>query len=620
MLESDRNCNFKMTLVKWRATVSCMLLFTSLALITTSSQQQLQFSGMSACMLIYYSCTTTSTPTVIVAANSSSTLITTLTLGATDTSSSVELVHNVPPAVYTTNASTLVSAGYFLYLGGTRLEIFNNSADILQPLHSIILSDCENPRRLSLGKGVFGSSLVHIVEAIGLVECKTRVYALFPDFRLQKRLDVSTDTKASIAVLPRSDNTTLALVTRSGAPIVFFSNLDGSFNPSPAFPSSITCLPSAPPLQPYGIDEVILHCPNGPRYFCTPDSCESQPITNLNAGVQKLQVAFNKDIAVAANSDSITVYRNRFTTMCSINATDRQRFYLSVTSEATILVLVNPTNISLYNLTNGCSPPITVLTTDSALRHNIINGYLILTTLTAQDPNMYNVTIVNLITGERMYSVLLTRTPLVYQLRLIHSPPSPSLTTITNSTTSVPPVSSSQVLQTSPVISTSSATSIIKPEHTSQLTLNSLTTLIPISPITSNAVGTSSPSTTAIPTPNTSFPSIALSIGLAAGAGILIILIILIPLFVILACCTRTQMYKRASRYSSRSSNCSQQMNTVSNSEVSSANSAEATETTPSTCIPQDSASVTSSCHNGVQETEFVVSSSLSSKNVPQNV
>ena len=118
MLESDRNCNFKMTLVKWRATVSCMLLFTSLALITTSSQQQLQFSGMSACMLIYYSCTTTSTPTVIVAANSSSTLITTLTLGATDTSSSVELVHNVPPAVYTTNASTLVSAGYFLYLDG----------------------------------------------------------------------------------------------------------------------------------------------------------------------------------------------------------------------------------------------------------------------------------------------------------------------------------------------------------------------------------------------------------------------------------------------------------------------------------------------------------------------
>ena len=79
-------------------------------------------------------------------------------------------------------------------------------------------------------------------------------------------------------------------------------------------------------------------------------------------------------------------------------------------------------------------------------------------------------------------------------------------------------------------------------------------------------------------------------------------------------------MYKRASRYSSRSSNCSQQMNTVSNSEVSSANSAEATETTPSTYIPQDSASVTSSCHNGVQETEFVVSSSLSSKNVPQNV
>ena len=222
---------------------------------------------------------------MIVAANSSSTLITTFTLGATDTASSpVELVHNVPPAAYnTTSASTLVSAGYFLYLGGTRLEIFNNSAESLQPLHSIILSDCESPRRLSLGRGVFGSSLVHIVEAIGLVECKTRVYALFPDrhsdFRLQKRLDVSTDTKASIAVLPRSDNTTIALVTRSGAPIVFSSNLDtGSFDPSPQFPSSITCLPSAPPLQPYGKDEVILHCPNGPRYFCTPDSCESQPI------------------------------------------------------------------------------------------------------------------------------------------------------------------------------------------------------------------------------------------------------------------------------------------------------------------------------------------------------
>ena len=130
MLESDRNCNFKMTLVKWRATVSCMLLFTSLALITTSSQQQLQFSGMSACMLIYYSCITTSTPTVIVAANSSSTLIMTFTLRATDTSSSVpELVHNVPPAAYTTNASTLVSAGYFLYLGGRYLTIAPTSCN-----------------------------------------------------------------------------------------------------------------------------------------------------------------------------------------------------------------------------------------------------------------------------------------------------------------------------------------------------------------------------------------------------------------------------------------------------------------------------------------------------------
>ena len=211
--------------------------------------------------------------TAIVAANSNSTLITTFTLGATDTASSpVELVHNVPPAAYnTTSASTLVSAGYFLYLGGTRLEIFNNSADILQPLHSFLLSDCEGPRRLAHGPGISGSSLVHIVEAIALVECKTSVYALFPDrhsdFRLQKRLDVSTDTKASIAVLPRSDNTTIALVTRSGESIVFFSNLDGSFNPSPAFPSSITCLPSAPPLQPYGKDEVILHCPNDPGTF-----------------------------------------------------------------------------------------------------------------------------------------------------------------------------------------------------------------------------------------------------------------------------------------------------------------------------------------------------------------
>ena len=42
-----------------------------------------------------------------------------------------------------------------------------------------------------------------------------------------------------------------------------------------------------------------------------------------------------------------------------------------------------------------------VLTTDSALRHNIIGRYLILTTA-----NMYNVTIVDLITGERMYSTL----------------------------------------------------------------------------------------------------------------------------------------------------------------------------------------------------------------------
>ena len=160
---------------------------------------------------------------MIVAANSSSTLITTFTLGATDTASSpVELVHNVPPAAYnTTSASTLVSAGYFLYLGGTRLEIFNNSAESLQPLHSIILSDCESPRRLSLGRGVFGSSLVHIVEAIGLVECKTRVYALFPDrhsdFRLQNRfgwrLDVSTDTKASMLYCLQTVPAMLALVS-----------------------------------------------------------------------------------------------------------------------------------------------------------------------------------------------------------------------------------------------------------------------------------------------------------------------------------------------------------------------------------------------------------------------
>ena len=278
------NCDFKMIPVEWRTTVSCMLLFTASLATTSSARPVLQFSGRStsACMLIDYYSTPISLYTVIVAANSSSTLITTFTLGATDTASSpVELVHNVPPAAYTTNASTLVSAGYFLYLGGTRLEIFNNSADILQPLHSFLLSDCEGPRRLAHGPGIFGTSTVHIVEAIALVECKTSVYALFPDhlsdFRLQKRLDVSTDTKASIAVLPRIDNTTIALVTRSGAPIVFSSNLDtGSFNPLPAFhPSSITCLSSAPPLQPYGKDEVILHCPNGPRYFCTPDSCES---------------------------------------------------------------------------------------------------------------------------------------------------------------------------------------------------------------------------------------------------------------------------------------------------------------------------------------------------------
>ena len=534
---------------------------------------------------------------MIVAANSSSTLITTFTLGATDTASSpVELVHNVPPAAYnTTSASTLVSAGYFLYLGGTRLEIFNNSAESLQPLHSIILSDCESPRRLSLGRGVFGSSLVHIVEAIGLVECKTRVYALFPDrhsdFRLQKRLDVSTDTKASIAVLPRSDNTTIALVTRSGAPIVFSSNLDtGSFDPSPQFPSSITCLPSAPPLQPYGKDEVILHCPNGPRYFCTPDSCESQPIPNLN-GVQKLQVAFNKDIAVAAkNSDSITVYRNRFTTMCSINATDRQLFYLTVTSEATILVLVNPTNISLYNLTNGCTPPITVLTTDSALRHNIIGGYLILTTA-----NMYNVTIVDLITGERMYSVLLTRTPLVYQLRLIHSPPSlspsPSPTTITNSTTSVPSVSSPPVLQTltSPVIATSSATPNIQPEHTSQSTPPP-TSIIPISSTTSNAHSTSSlPSTnTAIPTPTPTFESLPLSItaGVTAAAVILPVLLF-ISILAILVHCARNRRDKNT--FSS-----SQQTESVSSNGNAGVELASLTKPTPETNCTDNSTSTPS--------------------------
>ena len=123
--------------------------------------------------------------------------------GAAVSSSIVEVFDQVPPA-FSTDASTFVSDGYWFFLSGPLLLIFNDTGASLQLLQSLTLSsNC----RLVPGRGVLDSNLVTPFKAAVLAECDRKVYAVFPDtnsdFLLEKLVDVFTSaaTKVSLTTL-----------------------------------------------------------------------------------------------------------------------------------------------------------------------------------------------------------------------------------------------------------------------------------------------------------------------------------------------------------------------------------------------------------------------------------
>ena len=327
----------------------------------------------------------------------------------------------------TVHVSTPVSADLLVWITNSFLLIFNNT-DGLDLLHRFALS-CD-PTGLEIVPGVYSSSRGRF-PAIALVECSSRVYGVFSTadggFRLEKRA-LYLPPSAEKTIIKRQDGSVYVFIDGGD---VLSGGLGASDYPGLLFrlvDVSSSCSDLAR-LWSYGSNRFVLRCANNQDFLCNlQGSCTQVQIQAT--GEHKLYTALNRgqDIAVAANSSSITVYRDSFAQSCSLNVSTLKS-YLTMTPDDVILVLVTPNHILTYNITSGCEPnPTGSLNITHDCRSigcatpKVFGRYLV---VISSSHTMYNVTIIDTHSSGTLYTTQYTQLPLVYQLniRMSMTPP-----------------------------------------------------------------------------------------------------------------------------------------------------------------------------------------------------
>ena len=333
-------------------------------------------------------------------------------------------------------------AGLLVRLTDRFLLVFNDTNG-QELLHSFKLSSPDincDPRGLDTAPGVYSSKGVRF-PAIVLVECSSRVYGLFGmangGFQLERRA----------LYLPPSVSVEKTIVQRQVGSVAVFIDDGYVFNGELGATDyqahmlfrladiSSSCSDFARLHdQSYDSDRFVLRCADNQSFLCSlQGSCTQVHIQST--GEHELDIAFSRDIAVAASSESAAVYRNSFMQSCSLNVSTLKS-YLTISPDDVLLVIVSPGQISTHNITSGCEPnPISSLniTCHSAGcgAPEIFGRYLV---LTSSSDTVYNATIIDTHSGEILYTTY-TQLPLAYQLNVRMSitpptvPPLPSPST-----------------------------------------------------------------------------------------------------------------------------------------------------------------------------------------------
>ena len=342
--------------------------------------------------------------------------------------------------------TTASSTDLFLRLTNRVLLVYNNTVG-LDLLHTFTLSSvsCDPVGLEKAPPGVYSSKGVRF-PAIALVKCSSRVYGLFGmadgGFRLERRALYLPPSVEKTIVQSQQDGS-VAVFIDSG--YVFSGGLGATdYQPHMLFPLadiSSSCSDfSRLHDQSYDSDRFVLRCANNQSFLCSlQGSCTQVHIQST--GEHELDIAFNRDIAVAASPESATVYRNSFMQSCSLNVSTLKS-YLVMTPDDVLLVLFSPDQISTYNITSGCEPnPITSLNINchsaGCGAPEIFGRHLV---LTSSSNTVYNTTIIDTHSGE-ILSTTYTQLPLAYQLnvRKFMTPPTvPPLDLPSPSTTQTP--------------------------------------------------------------------------------------------------------------------------------------------------------------------------------------
>ena len=325
------------------------------------------------------------------------------------------------------------TAGLLVRLTNRFLLVFNNTNG-QELLHSFKLSSPDincDPRGLDTAPGVYSSKGVRF-PAIVLVECSSRVYGLFGmangGFVLERRA----------LYLPPSMSVEKTIIQRQVGSVAVF--IDGGFVFSGELGATdyqahvlfrladigSSCSNFARLHdQSYDSDRFVLLCADN-HFLCTlQGSCTQVHIQST--GEHELDIAFSRDIAVAASSESatVTVYRDSFMQSCSLNVS-ALKLYLIMTPYDVLLVLFSPSQISTHNITSGCEPnPISSLNINchsaGCGAPEIFGQYLV---VTSSSNTVYNTTIIDIHSSDVLYATY-TQLPLAYQLnvRMSMTPP-----------------------------------------------------------------------------------------------------------------------------------------------------------------------------------------------------
>ena len=329
------------------------------------------------------------------------------------------------------------TAGLLVRLTNRFLLVFNNTNG-QELLHSFKLSSPDincDPRGLDTAPGVYSSKGVRF-PAIVLVECSSRVYGLFGmangGFVLERRA----------LYLPPSMSVEKTIIQRQVGSVAVF--IDGGFVFSGELGATdyqahvlfrladigSSCSNFARLHgQSYDSNRFVLRCADNQSFLCSlqgvGDSCTQVHIQST--GEYKLDIAFSRDIAVVASSESatVTVYRDSFMQSCSLNVS-ALKSYLVMTPYDVLLVLFSPNQISTHNITSGCEPnPISSLNINchsaGCGAPEIFGQYLV---VTSSSNTVYNTTIIDIHSSDVLYATY-TQLPLAYQLnvRMSMTPP-----------------------------------------------------------------------------------------------------------------------------------------------------------------------------------------------------